>query len=71
MMVRSGLALETSPARSAVITFAILAALGWPACARAVFRGTQHLRLSGSMLYGPSRRPYPHPARSACTFSPT
>jgi ABC-type dipeptide/oligopeptide/nickel transport system permease subunit len=36
MMVRSALPLSTSPAHSAAITFLVLAALGWPACARAV-----------------------------------
>src|ERR1700749_3048420 len=46
MMVRSFLPLTTSPLHSAVVTFTILAALGWPACARAVYRGTLNLRSS-------------------------
>jgi ABC-type dipeptide/oligopeptide/nickel transport system permease subunit len=44
MMVRSALPLTTSPAHSAAITFLVLAALGWPACARAVYRGAVDLR---------------------------
>ncbi|MBB6142623.1 ABC-type dipeptide/oligopeptide/nickel transport system permease subunit [Silvibacterium bohemicum] len=44
MMVRSALPLTTSPANSAAITFLVLAALGWPACARAVYRGALGLR---------------------------
>lgn len=43
MMVRSALPLTTSPANSAAITFLVLAALGWPACARAVYRGALNL----------------------------
>jgi ABC-type dipeptide/oligopeptide/nickel transport system permease subunit len=50
MMVRSALPLTTSPAHSAAITFLVLAALGWPACARAVYRGALHLRNSEWML---------------------
>ncbi len=52
MMVRSGLPLNTSPLQSATITFVLLAALGWPACARAVFSGARTLRRSESMIYG-------------------
>ncbi len=52
MMVRSGLSLTTSPVKSAAITFTVLAALGWPACARAVYRGTIALRSSPSMVHG-------------------
>jgi peptide/nickel transport system permease protein len=44
MMVRSALPLTTSPANSAAATFLVLAALGWPACARAVYRGATGLR---------------------------
>ncbi len=44
MMVRSALPLTTSPANSAAITFLVLAALGWPACARAVYRGAIELK---------------------------
>jgi peptide/nickel transport system permease protein len=51
MMVRSALPLTTSPARSAAITFLVLAALGWPASARAVYRGAMQLRTSDWMLY--------------------
>ena len=51
MMVRSALPLTTSPARSASITFLVLAALGWPASARAVYRGAMHLKTSDWMLY--------------------
>jgi peptide/nickel transport system permease protein len=50
MMVRSALPLTTSPAHSAEVTFLVLAALGWPACARAVYRGAQRLRGSEWML---------------------
>ena len=52
MMVRSGLSLTTSPIRSAVISFSLLAMLGWPVCARAVYQGTCRLRTSSSMLQG-------------------
>lgn len=51
MMVRSALPLTTSPANSAAITFLVLAALGWPACARAVYRGALKLKLSDWMLH--------------------
>lgn len=51
MMVRSALPLTTSPASSAAITFLVLAALGWPACARAVYRGVLSLRSTEWMLY--------------------
>jgi len=44
MIVRSTLPLTTSPANSAAVTFLVLAALGWPACARAVYRGVIGLR---------------------------
>lgn len=52
MMVRSALPLTTSPASSAAITFLVLAALGWPACARAVYRGALCLKRSEWMLHG-------------------
>lgn len=52
MMVRSFLPLTTSPLHSAMVTFTILAALGWPACARAVYRGTLNLRSSEWMIQG-------------------
>jgi len=51
MMVRSALPLTTSPAHSAAITFLVLAALGWPASARAVYRGATELKNSDWMLY--------------------
>jgi peptide/nickel transport system permease protein len=51
MMVRSVLPLTTSPERSAAITFLVLAALGWPASARAVYRGAIQLKTSDWMLY--------------------
>jgi ABC-type dipeptide/oligopeptide/nickel transport system permease subunit len=51
MMVRSALPLTTSPSRSAAITFLVLAALGWPASARAVYHGVVQLRTSDWMLY--------------------
>jgi len=54
MMVRSALPLTTSPANSAAITFLVLAALGWPASARAVYRGAQQLRTSDWMLHARS-----------------
>jgi ABC-type dipeptide/oligopeptide/nickel transport system permease subunit len=50
MMVRSALPLTTSPAHSAAITFLVLASLGWPACARAVYKGALDLRNSEWML---------------------
>jgi ABC-type dipeptide/oligopeptide/nickel transport system permease subunit len=52
MMVRSGLPLNTSPLHSAAITFVLLAALGWPACARAVYGGACRLRGSEGMIQG-------------------
>ena len=52
MIVRGGLPLTTTPLQSATVTFAILAALGWPACARAVYRGTLALRSSDWMVQG-------------------
>lgn len=51
MIVRSELPLTTSPGSSAAITFLVLAALGWPACARAVYRGALDLRRSEWMLH--------------------
>lgn len=50
MMVRSALPLTTSPANSAAITFLVLATLGWPACARAVYHGARNLKNSEWML---------------------
>lgn len=51
MMVRSALPLSASPLSSAAITFLVLAALGWPACARAVHRGALNLRRADWMLH--------------------
>src|SRR5580658_4934293 len=51
MMLRSALPLSASPAASAAITFLVLAALGWPACARAVHRGARKLRNADWMLH--------------------
>jgi ABC-type dipeptide/oligopeptide/nickel transport system permease subunit len=50
MMVRSVLPLTTAPSTSAAITFLMLAVLGWPACARAVYKGTLKLIRSEWML---------------------
>jgi ABC-type dipeptide/oligopeptide/nickel transport system permease subunit len=50
MMVRSALPLTTSPSHSAAITFLVLAALGWPACVRAVYRGALEMRSAEWML---------------------
>ena len=51
MIVRSELPLTTSPGYSAAVTFFVLAALGWPACARAIYRAALNLRTSEWMLY--------------------
>jgi ABC-type dipeptide/oligopeptide/nickel transport system permease subunit len=50
MMVRSALPLNASPAHSMALTFLVLAALGWPACARAVYRGASSFRAADWML---------------------
>jgi len=50
MLVRSWLPLTASPMQTAVVTFLILAALGWPACSRAVYRGSLALRASEWMI---------------------
>lgn len=50
MIVRSALPLKASPATSAAITFLVLAALGWPACARAVYRGALRMKSADWML---------------------
>ena len=50
MIVRSALPLTAAPASSAAITFLVLAALGWPACARAVYRGVRGLRKTDWIL---------------------
>ena len=51
MMVRSALPLTTSPTNSVAITFLVLAALGWPACARVVYRGALSLKRAEWMLH--------------------
>jgi peptide/nickel transport system permease protein len=51
MMVRAAMPLTASPAHSAAITFLVLATLGWPACARAVYRGAIAQRTSDWMLH--------------------
>jgi peptide/nickel transport system permease protein len=52
MMVRSLLPLTASPLETAITTFLVLAALGWPACARAICRGASSLRAAEWMVYG-------------------
>lgn len=52
MMVRSVLPLATSPLASAATTFLVLAALGWPACARVVYEGSLALRSSEWVVQG-------------------
>jgi len=52
MLARSLLPLTASPMQTAVATFLVLAALGWPACARAVYRGAAQLRSAEWMIQG-------------------
>ncbi len=52
MMARSLLPLTASPLETAVTTFLVLAALGWPACARAIYRGAVQLRSAEWMIQG-------------------
>jgi ABC-type dipeptide/oligopeptide/nickel transport system permease subunit len=52
MMVRSLLPLTASPLQTAIMTFLALAALGWPACSRAIYRGAANLRNSEWMIHG-------------------
>ena len=52
MMARSLLPLTATPAETAVMTFLILAMLGWPACARAIYRGSLELRSAEWMIQG-------------------
>ncbi len=52
MMVRSALPLTMAPLQSAMVTFLVLALLGWPACARAVHAGTRAMRHSEWMTQG-------------------
>jgi ABC-type dipeptide/oligopeptide/nickel transport system permease subunit len=54
MMARSLLPLTASPFETAVITFLVLAAFGWPAsaCARAIYRGAAEFRSAEWMIQG-------------------
>jgi peptide/nickel transport system permease protein len=52
MMTRSLLPLTASPPQTAIATFLILAALGWPTCARAIWRGATDLRSTEWMIQG-------------------
>jgi ABC-type dipeptide/oligopeptide/nickel transport system permease subunit len=52
MMARSLLPLTASPLETAVATFLVLAALGWAACARAIYRGATVLRSAEWMIQG-------------------
>jgi ABC-type dipeptide/oligopeptide/nickel transport system permease subunit len=52
MMARSLLPLTASPLTTAVTTFLVLAFLGWPACSRAIYRGSVQLRSAEWMIYG-------------------
>jgi ABC-type dipeptide/oligopeptide/nickel transport system permease subunit len=51
MMARSLLPLTASPLATAVTTFLVLAALGWPACSRAIYRGAVELRNAEWMIH--------------------
>jgi len=52
MMARSLLPLTATPIQTAIATFLVLAALGWPACARAIHRGACSLRTAEWLLHG-------------------
>ena len=52
MMARSGMPLQTAPIVSAVVTFFLLALLGWPACARAVYAGAARMYGASWMIQG-------------------
>jgi len=52
MMARASLPLTASPAQTAILTFLCLAVLGWPACARAIYRGSLSLRTSEWFMQG-------------------
>lgn len=52
MIVRSMLPLTASPLTTAVITFLVLALLGWPAFARTIFHGARGIRGSEWMIHG-------------------
>ncbi len=51
MMARSLLPLTASPLVTAMTTFLVLAALGWPACSRAIYRGAIELRNAEWMIH--------------------
>jgi ABC-type dipeptide/oligopeptide/nickel transport system permease subunit len=52
MMARSLLPLTASPLQTAATTFLVLAALGWPACARVIYHGATALRSADWMIQG-------------------
>ena len=52
MAVRSLLPLTASPMETAVATYLVLAALGWPACARGIYSGALQLRSAEWMIHG-------------------
>jgi ABC-type dipeptide/oligopeptide/nickel transport system permease subunit len=52
MMARAMLPLTASPVQTAILTFLCLAALGWPACARVIYRGSVALRSSEWLIHG-------------------
>jgi ABC-type dipeptide/oligopeptide/nickel transport system permease subunit len=52
MIARSMLPLTASPLETAIATFLVLAALGWPACARAIYRDASVLRSAEWMIQG-------------------
>jgi ABC-type dipeptide/oligopeptide/nickel transport system permease subunit len=52
MMARSLMPLTASPLETVVATFLVLALLGWPACARAVYSGALNLRNAEWMIQG-------------------
>jgi len=52
MIARSLLPLTASPLETALTTFLVLAALGWPACAQAIYRGAARLRSAEWMIQG-------------------
>jgi ABC-type dipeptide/oligopeptide/nickel transport system permease subunit len=52
MIARSLLPLTASPLETALTTFLVLAALGWPACARAIYHGAAALRSAEWIIQG-------------------
>jgi ABC-type dipeptide/oligopeptide/nickel transport system permease subunit len=52
MIARSALPLNAAPLETAVMTFLVLALFGWPACARAIYRGAVTLRAAEWMIQG-------------------